>query len=586
VATGADLSPTLPRARRLISLLGTIALIVGLFRDWHTISTLSPAGAVLVVVGFGLSLALAVLALALPENVLHRLDVGVLALAVVLFIGEHLPSFKPHHTGSTDEARLGHGALNALLAGHNPYAVTIPEHAGTRLITGGVVTHYAYPPLTLELGWLAGQVSYRLAEPWVIAEIGVVATAVIAFLALPRAVRPLVIPVVFGFGLFDGYASNGFPMLVALPLLCLAAWNWTSIGKGGRLGWLGAGQAAALGLAASAQQLAWFVAALFVLALWVVRCGELSRWRATAVTGRFALVAAGAFAAVNLPFAVMNVHAWAAGITTVFTQQAVPFGAGLVLLTKAVFGQCDNLDYFTYATVLLAITLLAITLVGLRRIAVAVPVLASVVFLLSSRSDVEYFVAFVPLWVVWAATTDASAVAASRPLGLPRRFGPVLTSAPRRVAAVSLALLPTVLLAVDAVAGQGPLTMRADSLISAWTRPTELLVTVTNHSTSELAPTFSVGVPGNGHNWAVASGRLHLAPGQRRTVVLVPDGKPELARQNWRLSAFTADPSTLSSTSLHVLPRPRPPRRPGHVHRTPSGRQPHPTPGHPKKSRG
>lgn len=562
----ATAAPTL-RTRRLISLLGVIGLTAGLSHDWHSISTHSSAGAVLVFAGFSVALLAAVLALALAEPLLHRLDVGVLVLAIVLFVGEHLGSFKARHTGATDEARLGHGALNAVLAGRDPYAVTIPEHAGTHLISGGIVNHYAYPPLTFELGWLIGQVSYRLGEPWIIAEVGLLAAAAIAFFALPRTVRPLVIPVVFGFGLFDRYAANGFPSLVALPFLCLAAWNWTSIGKDGRLGRVGTLQAVALGLAAAAQQLAWFVAALFLLALWVVRCGELSRGRAGLVVGRFALLTAVTFVAVNLPFAVTDLRSWAVGITTVFTQQAIPFGAGLVLLTINVFRQCDDLHYFTYATVMLAVTVFAFTLGGLRRIAVAVPVLASIVFLLSSRSDVEYFIAFLPLWLVWAATTDSEAVAASRPLGLPARVGPILTSAPRRAAAVALALVPSVVLAVAAVAGPGPLTLHERGAVVAGTRPTELTVTVANRSSHELVPVFRVGVPGNSNSWSVASGPLHLAAGQRRTVVLVPDDRPVRARNNWRVTAFTADPATLSSAPLTVVSRSR------------SGRPPAPTPG-------
>lgn len=542
-----------PDPRRLVAVLAALSLLAGLFASWRLVETVTPAGSVVVAVGFALALLAVVAALSVPARHLPRLDVALLTLAILLFLAEHAQVLSAHHTGTTDEARLGHGALGLLLAGQDPYAARIPERAGTHLITGGVVTHYSYPPLMLELGWLLGKLSVRLGQPWVITVLAVAGTAIVLFRALPSRWRTIAIPVIFGFDLFSDYANNGFPALLALPLLCLAAYRWTAIGAGGRLRRRGMSQAVALGLAASAHQLAWFLAAFLVVAIWVARCGELSRARATLVTARFTAAALGAFAAANLPFILWNAHSWLTGVLSVFVQQAKPYGAGLILVAMNTLGHCADLRYLSYATGVLTVTFLAMTAVGLRRIALAVPVLASIAFLLGARSDVEYFVVFVPLWLVWAATAEVGAIAASRPVRPPDRVGPVLTSPWRRWVAAVVAVLPAAALAAVPLVASTPVSVSVPAAVRAGVRLVRLPIRVRNDTAAPVRMTFSVGARGHGHPWRAVRGPNVLAPGHAATLLLVPERAPIRVSAAWRVTVFTARPPAFDSAAVPVL---------------------------------
>jgi hypothetical protein len=536
----------------LVTFIAAVSMLAGLFPSWRAVETRSTLGSVVVALGFTVALLAVVAALGVPERHLNRFDIGLLGLAVVLFLAEHAKVFSSRHSGGTDEAVLGHRGLLLLLAGRDPYSARIVDHAGTHLMTGGVVTHYSYPPLTLEIGWLLNNLVAGLGEPWVVAALGVAVTTVVVFFALPTASRALAIPVTLGFGFLDNYVFNGFPALVALPLLCLAGYRWTEIGIRGRLGRRGVAQATALGLAVSAQQLAWFVAALFLVAVWVVRSGELSRPRATALVGRFAGIALGVFAVVNLPFVLWDARTWLRGMLSVFTQQAKPFGGGLIVVMVDLIGRASDLTYLTYATAVLMATLLLVTAAGLRRIAAAVPVLASIGFLLNTRSDVEYFVAFIPFWLVWAANTDRELVAQCRPIRLPAGIGPLVTSLPRRCLAVSLALVPSVALAVLAITGAPPIAVHLPFAVRAGTRLAHLPVTVTNRSSGTTRASFSIGPRGQGRPWRALTGAVVLKPGESATLMLAPNRHQGPVSASWQVTVFTSQPPAFASAPIRI----------------------------------
>jgi hypothetical protein len=402
--------------RRMISVVSAVSVFVGLAGSWVTISGQSPWSAVLVMVGFLVTVAAIVAILAVNRRaVLRRLDVLVLVAAMALFVVENTRLFASGYVAGNDETFLGEDALRALVRGHNPYALSYPSvltHSGlTPLLGGGAVTHYEYPPLTLELGWLANHVWAPLSEPYALTAVALVATAAVVFVALPESVRVLAVPVVLGFGLLAGYTDNGYPVIIALPFLAVVAWRWTSIGAGGRLGLTGVGQAVALGIASSAHQLAWCFAAFAVLAVWRVRSGELGTARTSLVLARFAGIAVATFVVLDLPFIVASPGTWFAAVSSVFTQKAVPFGVGLITLTVSVFGRSGALEFYGYATAALTLALLVITACAVRTVARAVPVFVAVMFLLSTRSTADYVVVFTPLWLVWLATTDEVAVA-------------------------------------------------------------------------------------------------------------------------------------------------------------------------------
>lgn len=102
-------------------------------------------------------------------------------------------------------------------------------------------------------------------------------------------------------------------LLYALPLV--AAWLWRE------RRW----SAIALGVAASAKQLAWPFAAFYLLQV-AARQG----WREA---GRRAGVAAAFFAAVNAPFVAWDARAWVAGLATPVLAPMFARGTGLVTLS-------------------------------------------------------------------------------------------------------------------------------------------------------------------------------------------------------------------------------------------------------------
>ncbi len=540
-------------ARRILSALAPMSLFVSLSASWKfDVARLAPLAAVLAA-GFLLVLLATVRALTVGEERLPRLDLQVLGLGAALFLAEHAMVFRSRYVGRTDESRLGEGALRALLAGRDPYRVRIPDPTGTHLLTGAPVTHYEYPPLTLDLGWLLHHLSSRLAHPWAVATLAVLVTGVITFAALPGHWRPAAVTAVFGFGLLGPYAADGFPIVVALPLLCLAAWCWTGIGRGGRLGSRGVLQAIALGLALATQQMAWFVAVFLAVALWVVRRGELSHGRTLGVLTRFLAVALAVFAVLDLPYALRGPAAWWHGVTGVLTQGADPYGVGLILVARYLSSYSGSLRYFAVATALLFLALLAVTAAGLRRVAPAVPVFAALMFLLSARSNSEYLLCYIPLWLVWAGTTDPAAIAACRPVRLPLRR-PVLTSPFRRFAAVALAVAPALAVSAAAFAVPPPLSLTGATVVRGRAGATTVRVEVTNHTGGTLRPVFAVGPHVHGTRWWAGVPRPGLAPHRTEWLVLHPGRGPVRPGRPWYVVATTADPPAIVSAPVVRTP--------------------------------
>jgi hypothetical protein len=282
--------------RRAVSIMAPASLFVGLPGAWSIVTTRGAAAPIVIVAlaCVAIVIAGAAIAAARNERQVERLDVAVLALAVIVQVAQ----FAVTWTGRrywTDEARLNHDALRTLMSGHDPYPVSYPGVAahgtGTPLLGGGSITHYSYPPFSLELGRALGSISDRLATPAVVGEIALLATVVATFLVLPRAWRSVAVTLTLGLDILPPLAHGGYAILLVLALMCGVLYRWTETGSEGRLGRLGLFRAICLGAAAASQQFAWFVALFVVLGILLVRRGELGTRKAALVVGRYVLVA-------------------------------------------------------------------------------------------------------------------------------------------------------------------------------------------------------------------------------------------------------------------------------------------------------
>jgi hypothetical protein len=129
----------------------------------------------------------------------------------------------------------------------------------------------------------------------------------------PRTLRPFFLTALLGAASLAAFTVGGSSdLLYALPLVI--AWmfrekKWAAI---------------PFGLAIATKQIAWFFAPFWIIGVITER-----GWRAAA---RDVAIAAGIFAATNLPFIIHDPEAWLAGILTPLVEPMFARGAGLIFL--------------------------------------------------------------------------------------------------------------------------------------------------------------------------------------------------------------------------------------------------------------
>ncbi len=129
----------------------------------------------------------------------------------------------------------------------------------------------------------------------------------------PLTLRPFFFTALLGAASLSAFAVGGsLDLIYALPLV--VAWmyrdrKWAAV---------------PLGIAIATKQIAWFFAPFWIIAVITER-----GWRAAA---RDMAIAAGIFAAMNLPFIVHDPRAWMAGILTPLLEPMFARGAGLIFL--------------------------------------------------------------------------------------------------------------------------------------------------------------------------------------------------------------------------------------------------------------
>ncbi len=141
-------------AQRAISLVAVMGLFWPLLSAWGQIVTVPSAGlAVIALCGGGLWLTCAI-ATAKDGARLERLDLALLALAVLVLMSYAAAKLYASSSYGTDEAAFEQGAAQLLLHGHNPYganllgslsAFSVPAKYATYTMSGGMVSTLGYP---------------------------------------------------------------------------------------------------------------------------------------------------------------------------------------------------------------------------------------------------------------------------------------------------------------------------------------------------------------------------------------------------------------------------------------------------------
>lgn len=448
------------------------------------------------------------------------------------------------HWYGTDSAAFDHVAAQMVLAGHNPYTsslaaaaklLRLPAYRWTYTVSGGRVLRMSYPAGSFlpDAAAMALGVHHMVVD-WV--DLGAwLVTGLIVFLVVPRRLRWLP-PLLLTVGFYAGSFPNGGTDALFMPLMALAVWRWDRFATGrGAMRYLGP---VCLGLACSMKQLPWFCVP-FLLVGTAHHARRAGRPPLRTVAAYLAATA-GAFAVVNLPFAVADLGAWLRACLLPLTQPLVANGQGLVTLaTHGLTGGVD-LQWLTVTGALAYLAGLAVFALGVDRLGGVWPLFVSMGLFFAPRSLSNYLVDLVPALVVAVLTVPA------RPGAEPRRFGwlvpAALGGAGAAAAAVAFTSVP---LAITPLAVT---TKKAGELFATVT------VRITNHTSSTLTPHVTVDAGSGGHGyWSpVGSRSMAIGPGRTLTVTLRPPvgtGTPAKGSA-WLVEAYTARPRALSTSTV------------------------------------
>ncbi len=486
----------------------------------------------------------------------RALAAATVGLSVAAFLLWSLLQMLAKPAYGTDEIAFDQYAARLLHHGLNPYTHSmapafalfhVSPDGYTFLLDGHTVTSLSYPALSfllylpfLALGW-----STQLAVV-----VNVVAWAVgivLAFVLLPRPVRPLAI-VVGSFSVYISYAVGGVTDALFVPLLIGAVYRWDRFAwTRGPAAWRGP---LLLGLAMAVKQTPWLVLPFLVagVALEARRLGAPRAGLGTA--GRYLALALAAFAVPNLPFLLASPHAWLTGVLTPIASHTVPAGQGLVGLSLFLGLGGGSLTAYTVALVVVFAALWVVfvaTYPSLRAWAVIAPAL---VLFFSARSFGSYLVTLLPAALV-AATTLGTGTPDPAP-----GVGPLV---PRRTArwAVAGAVVASVAAVGAIFLSAAPLAVRITSVRTTGQLATvvQLGVDVTNTSGRAQRPAFTVESGGQlTAFWLAQGGPSTLAPGQHaHYTLLAPNffAQPPITG-GFQVVAFDSSPASVSRSDAYL----------------------------------
>ncbi|MFJ9906196.1 hypothetical protein ACIRVK_25445 [Streptomyces sp. NPDC101152] len=541
---------------RAITLLAVISLFIGMRDDWTTAIATRPLVGGVIMLGYAGILVLGVLALTVrARRTLVLVDAGILLLGIVLALCSYVLG-----SPMNDETVLMTQATHELVHGRAVYGQEWPwvfAHSGvgvTKTMSGGADYSFAYPPLAVLLNAplyaLIGTKAVTLVPTLLL-----VAGAALLWWLLPIPWRSAATAVCLGFPMLKGYAAMGYPAIPALVLLIPVVIRWPSTGAGGRLSRWDLVRAGFLGAACATQQLPWFLTPFLLVGIYALRRGELPARAALGVVARFTGIALVVALAANAYFIAQGPRAWINGLTLPFTQHGVLHGQGIMGLSYYFTEGSSRLDFYSYASMLLATGLLLLFGLFVRRLGPAATVLPWCAFYLATRSQDGYYLLMTPLWVAAAATAPVSAFTSA--------WQPRPTLGRRRAFSVGLAaaVLAPAALCVAVAAASGPPIRLAVSDVRGDSRGIDgVTVQATNTGGTALTPHFATGTGESVSSfWKVRGGPSVLGPHQSARYVLMPaQGRfavPDRKHVRVRLRVFTDKPQTLSSADIRVPKR-------------------------------
>jgi uncharacterized membrane protein len=550
---------------RAISLVAAMGLSWPLVSAWSGIIAVPSAGiAVIALCGGGLWLTCAI-ATAADGATLERLDLALLALALLVLMAYSAAKLYASSGYGTDEAAFEQGAAQLLVHGHNPYganllgtlsAFSVPAKYATYTMSGGMVSTLGYPAFPVLVAAVFVQLTGG-GQAVPIADVAALIVAtVLVFRALPPGWRGLAVVVCVAYPILTSFALAGMSAIIMMAALVVVASRWTRVGETGALSRADRLSGVALGLALASNQLAWFIAPFLLTGLYLVRRGQLGPRAAVRLSAGYLGWAIGTFAAVNLPFLLWDPGAWLSGVLAPLTQHAIPYGQGIVGLTLFMRIGGGALEALTYAAGCVYVALLVLYAVHFRRLARACFVLPTVALFLSPRSLSGYWMMLIAVILVSVVTSDDAALRGAWQLGQGARRS--WLRRPPRIAVAAL-FAPAVACLAVAFGTPQPLSMTVLSARSDTTfeRVKEITVAVGNRTDGALRPHFATNAAGQATAfWAITSGPPVLAPHASASYrITAPDLEAMQPNGTSFLVVAVSDtPRTISSTVPFAQP--------------------------------
>ena len=476
-------------------------------------------------------------------------------LLIGLLVASALVQFHNQPNYTTDEMSFDQYAAWLVRHGfHNPYTHSmgpavpmfrLQPDLYTYTLNGTPVTQLSYPSLSfliylpfMLLGW----------ENHVGPGVNVIAWGVailLMFKLLPRELRAVAL-LIGSVDVYTSFAAGGVTDMLFIPLLIIAAYRWDRFGET-RLSYIGP---IALGLAMAVKQTPWPVLIFVLLA---IACDEFDRSglaRALRRAGRYLTAVVVAFLIPNLGYIIASPSAWLNGVMTPFVKNTVPSGQGLVALTLFAHLGGGSLAAFTIATVLVLILLLVAFVGTYPLLRPATFLLPAFAYFVAARSQTNYFIAFIPVALVGAATARPAAMPARRVIkDVPWRPPPVRST--RWAGALALALALAVAAIVYSLTVSPPFSIRitrigTDGYLNSINR---LALRVTNNSDKPLGPAFTVqSGTGDTTFWDVLEGPDRLDPhATARYVIRSPNHPSDPGLSDaFSVLAFVDKPASVS----------------------------------------
>lgn len=559
------------------ALIHRILLVITAFSLFSTLLAASGPtvrwGAVGLALAFGVCAIVAVIVCGFTARSMRwfgRLEWLLLAVAIgalIIWTVANILQYTPYRS---DEEIFVQYSADLLRHGHNPYTSDMmpayalyPSPFPTKLLDGSITHSLDYPalPTLLTLGLTVTVGTFHTVA--LLCTLALIAAALVVFLLLPRGLRSLAPLLIVGIPVLASGASGGLLFSLVIAPLAFAAYRWQHTGEGGRLSRMDIGKAAAVGIAVSTTQVAWFPIPFLFLGIYLCRRNELGRSAALRVLAKYIGIAAVVFLAINSMFIVWSPTQWLRGVFAPIIQHAVPEGQGLINLIQSLNIGSSNLSLYTYAGALVMLGLLVMYWRHFDRLKSACFALPLIGLLFPARSYWTYFIAYGAAWLVALLSHEsdeseeltADERQAERAAAAGTAADTVAAPASwykRPIAITMAAFLPAGLAFGAALASAQPLTLTIENYVTSAQLGTvqNLTVTATNTTGKTLQPHFMV-VNGTGMvspAWNIVRGPESLAPHAKATYIITAPSFQSLpsVKLGMKVQAVTDTPATIS----------------------------------------